>query len=778
MSDSIRTGQGDTSASDEAPADVNVKEEQSSDTLSNQEDTGSAAKQELPDDAPHQATTDEPASAPQWQVEGSDLEYPNPLLDCLVLLSKYFHNPYSADSIAAGLPITDNDMTPALFKRAAKRIGISSRFIKRPLLKIPSMVLPAVLLLKDQHACVLLGVNQQDKTATIMRPEAGEGEFTLPLSELMASYSGYCFFVKPVYQFDKRSEKESEKASKKHWFWGTITQSWRIYRDVFIASLLINIFAVASPLFVMNVYDRVVPNNAFDTLWVLAIGATVVYMFDFLLRTLRAYFIDIAGKKSDILISASIFSKVNNITMASRPQSVGAFAKNLQEFESIRDFITSASITTLVDIPFMFLIVGVIWLIGGPVGYIPIITIFLILMYSVIIQIPLRRSIEESQKTASQKNAVLIESLYNAESVKLNNAEGVLQQKWENAVGNIADWGVKTRQLAQSCSSFASMAQQLTTVVIVIVGVYQISEGNMSMGALVASVMLTGRALGPMAQVAGLATRYNQAKSAFTALNEIMNSPVENPDDVKFVHRPKFEGAFQFDAVSFAYPEQEQAAISAININIKSGEKVGIIGRIGSGKSTLGKLMTGLYTPMDGAVRVDGVDVRQINPTDLRRNVGSVSQDVTLFYGSIRDNIVMGVPYMEDEAILRAAELSGVSEFANRKPSGLDSIVGERGMQLSGGQRQSIAIARALLFDPPILILDEPTASMDNTTETRMKRRLMNVVKDKTLILITHKASMLDMVDRIIVMDNGRLIADGPKAQVHEALRQGKLKVS
>ncbi|MGB5998017.1 MAG: ATP-binding cassette domain-containing protein, partial [Marinomonas sp.] len=362
--------------------------------------------------------------------------------------------------------------------------------------------------------------------------------------------------------------------------------------------------------------------------------------------------------------------------------------------------------------------------------------------------------------------------------VKLNNAEGVLQQKWENAVGNIADWGVKTRQLAQSCSSFASMAQQLTTVVIVIVGVYQISEGNMSMGALVASVMLTGRALGPMAQVAGLATRYNQAKSAFTALNEIMNSPVENPDDVKFVHRPKFEGAFQFDAVSFAYPEQEQAAISAININIKSGEKVGIIGRIGSGKSTLGKLMTGLYTPMDGAVRVDGVDVRQINPTDLRRNVGSVSQDVTLFYGSIRDNIVMGVPYMEDEAILRAAELSGVSEFANRKPSGLDSIVGERGMQLSGGQRQSIAIARALLFDPPILILDEPTASMDNTTETRMKRRLMNVVKDKTLILITHKASMLDMVDRIIVMDNGRLIADGPKAQVHEALRQGKLKVS
>ncbi|AEF54291.1 type I secretion system permease/ATPase [Marinomonas posidonica] len=715
----------------------------------------------------------------QWQTAATILAYPNPLLDCLVLLSRYFNNPYTSDAIAAGLPITDDLMTPELFLRASKRIGLSSKFVKRKLSKIPQMVLPTVLLLDDQQACVLLEINDAAGTAKILRSESGEGEINLSISELEASYTGYCFFVRPVYQFDKRAQKPDEAKQKKgHWFWGTVLGSWRIYRDVFIASLLINMFAVASPLFVMNVYDRVVPNNAFDTLWVLAIGAAAVYIFDFLLRMLRAYFIDIAGKKSDILISASIFSRVNNITMASRPKSVGAFAKNLQEFESIRDFITSASITTLVDIPFMFLIVGVIWLIGGPVGYIPIVTIALILIYSIIIQIPLKRSIEESQKTASQKNAVLIESLYNAESVKLNNAEGVLQKQWENAVGNIADWGVKTRQLSQSTSSFAMVAQQLTTVVIVIVGVYQISEGLMSMGALVAAVMLTGRALGPMAQVASLATRYNQAKSAFGSLNEIMSSPVENPDDTKFVHRPVFKGEFQFDAVNFSYPDQDQAAVTDININIRQGEKVAIIGRIGSGKSTLGKMMTGLYTPSSGAIRVDGVDLRQINPTDLRRNVGSVSQDVNLFYGSIKDNIVMGAPYMEDDAIIRAAELSGVSEFANRRSNGLDSLVGERGVLLSGGQRQSIAIARALLFDPPVLILDEPTASMDNTTEARMKRRLMEGLQDKTLILITHKASMLDMVDRIIVMDNGRLIADGPKAQVHEALRQGKLKVS
>ncbi|WP_323133261.1 type I secretion system permease/ATPase [Marinomonas communis] len=715
----------------------------------------------------------------KWHKHLEKLETVDPLVDCLVSLSKHFDNPYTADGIRAGLPISDQGMTPELFMRAAKRIGFVTRFVKRPLQKIADVLLPVVLLLENNQACVLIEIDSEHEKAKVFLPESGEGEVYLPISQLLDMYTGYCFFVRPQFRFDKRSMSSAEQQlNGKHWFWGTLTSSWRIYRDVIIASLLINLFAIASPLFVMNVYDRVVPNNAFDTLWVLAIGATVVYGFDFLLRSLRSYFIDVAGKKSDILMSATIFAKVNNITMASRPRSVGAFAKNLQDFESIRDFITSASVTTLVDIPFMFLIVGMIYLIGGPVGYIPIVTIILVLIYSLIIQRPLKRSIEEGQKTSMQKNAVLIESLANAESVKLNNAQGTLQQQWEQAVGNISDWGLKTRQLAQSSSSFAMVAQQMTTVGMVVVGVYMISEREMSMGALVACVMLTGRALGPMSQFASLAARYNHAKSAYNGLKDIMASPVEQPDELKFVHRPRFDGSFEFDGVSFAYPEQDQDAISNINLHINAGEKVAIIGRIGSGKSTLGKLMMGLYAPKTGALRADGIDMRQINPVDLRRNVGAVSQDVSLFYGSIKDNICFGVPFIEDEAIIRAADISGVSEFANRRPSGLDSIVGERGQNLSGGQRQSVAIARALLFDPNILVLDEPTASMDNTTEARMRKRLVDVVKDKTLILITHKSSMLDLVDRVVVMDNGRILADGPKAHVLEALRQGKLKVS
>ncbi|MBM6550447.1 type I secretion system permease/ATPase [Marinomonas ostreistagni] len=744
------------------------------------EDDNTASDAASTDDANAAAT--ESASRPKnskWHKSVEELETPDPLLDCLVSLTKYFDNPYTHQGVSVGLPLSQSGMTPELFQRAAQRIGLVTRFVKRPLDKISSALLPVVLLLENDQACVMLEVDEQEQQVKVFLPETGDGETWLAWENIAELYTGYCFFIRPQYRFDKRAQStKDEKVNDRHWFWGTVATSWRIYRDVFIASLLINIFALASPLFVMNVYDRVVPNNAFDTLWVLAIGVTIVYFFDFLLRTLRAYFIDVAGKKSDILLSANIFAKVNNIRMASRPKSVGAFAKNLQEFDSIREFITSASITTLVDIPFMFLIVGVIWLIGGPMGVIPLITIALVLIYSLVIQAPLRNSIEEGQKTSLQKNAVLIESLSNAESVKLNNAQGTLQQHWESAVGNIADWGLKTRQLAQSCSSFAMTAQQMTSVAMVIVGVYLISEGEMSMGALIASVMLTGRALAPMAQFAALASRYNYAKSAFKALNEIMASPVEQPEDTKFVHRSRFDGRFEFDNVSFSYPEEEQDAVAALNLSIKAGEKVAIIGRIGSGKSTLGKLMTGLYEPREGAVRIDGIDLRQVNPVDLRRSIGVVSQDVSLFYGSIKENICFGVPYIEDEAIIRAADLSGVSEFANHRPSGLDSIVGERGLQLSGGQRQSVAIARALLFDPQIMILDEPTASMDNTTEVRMKRRLANIIADKTLILITHKSSMLDLVDRIIVMDNSRIVADGPKEQVFEALRQGKLKVS
>ena len=700
----------------------------------------------------------------------------DPLLTCLSILTRHYGNPFSKTSLIAGLPLEKGKMTPDLFVRSAERAGLSSKIHKRRLSEISPLVVPVVLLLKKRKACILININHEDNEARIIMPDTGEGEQTISLDELSEYYNDYAIYVREKHRYDKRSPQSLDVKSR-HWFWGTILGSWRIYRDVLLASLLINMFVLAGPLFTMNVYDRVVPNQAFDTLWVLAVGAIIVFTFDFILKMTRSYFIDLAGKKSDILLSARIMERVLGLSMSSRPASVGSFAKNLQDFESIREFITSSTVTAFVDLPFTVIIISVLVILGGPIAVIPVVSMLLIAAYSFAIQGPLRSSVEKTLRSNSQKSATLIESLSGMEALKIAQAEGEIQHKWEKVVGHIATWGVKTKLLTTSATTFSAYIQQLTTVGIVITGVYLITAGELSMGGLIAASMLSGRCLAPMAQIAGLATRFNQAKSALAGLTDIMAMPVEHASDRDYVHRPTLKGNLEFDSVDFKYPGQEIHAIRDVSLKIKEGEKVAIIGRIGSGKTTLEKLILGLYEPEAGAIRVDGVDLRQINPSDLRRCIGCVSQDIMLFFGSIKENITLGASHVDDTAVLKAAEIAGVTEFANKHPEGLDMNVGERGQNLSGGQRQSIAMARALLMNPPILLLAEPSSAMDNTTELRIKQQLAQNHKDKTLILITHKASMLELVDRLIVIDNGHVVADGPKEQVHAALKQGKLKM-
>ncbi len=712
-----------------------------------------------------------------WHVPKDGTAFDDPLLDCLVALTKYYDRPLSTEALRAGLPLENSKFTPDLFARAASRAGLAARVIRRPLKKIQSLVLPVVLLLKERQACLLLKIDREAGTATILEAESGMGEAVVSLEELEQRYLGYSIFIRPEHQFDSRAP-EVFKLRSKHWFWGTLFRSWRIYRDVLVASFLINLFALVSPLFIMNVYDRVVPNNAVETLWVLAIGVSVVYLFDLLMKMLRAYFVDIAGKKADVTLSTLIFEQVLGIKMSSRPASVGAFANNLREFDSVRDFITSATITTFVDLPYVLLFLAVIALIGGPIVLVPAVGMPLILMYSLAIQAPLRNAVDKTFRMSTQRNATLVESLTGLEAVKALGAQGPLQRRWEKAVGYIAHWGVRSRILSSSAVNIAVMLQQLASVGVVVMGVYLITEGSVSMGGLIACVILTGRAMAPMAQVANLATRYHHARAALQGLNSIMDLPQERPPGRSFVHRPKFEGSIDFHEVTFTYPGQSQPALNNLSFRIGAGEKVAIIGRIGSGKTTVEKLIMGLYEPQAGAVRIDGTDLRQIDPADVRRNIGYTPQDTLLFYGSVRDNVMLGAPYADDRAIVRAANLGGVSDFVERHPLGFDMPVGERGEGLSGGQRQTIAIARALLLDPPILLLDEPTSSMDNATEERLRRRLAGEIEHKTLILVTHRASLLELVQRIIVLDNGRVIADGPKAQVLEALRLGKLRVA
>ncbi|MBL1320842.1 MAG: type I secretion system permease/ATPase [Methylophaga sp.] len=720
-------------------------------------------------------TTQQEPTMPPWDAENGQHTLDDPLLSCLTVLTKLLNKPHSADSLSAGLPLVDNKLTPKLFSRAAERAGLSSKVVKRPLRKISNLVVPAVLLLENSTACVVLEFKK--KTARVIFPETGEGEAEVALDELQKIYTGYAIFIKAVHNFDKRTQ-HSEIPRTKHWFWGTILRFWPIYGEVFIASILVNAFAIASPLFVMNVYDRVVPNHALETLWVLAIGVATVFVFDLLLRTLRGYFIDVAGKKADVILSSTIFEKVMNIKMEARSNSVGSFANSMQEFESFRDFFTSSTLIALIDVPFTFLFIFVIWTLGGELAYVPLVAIPLALLVSFVVQFPLSRSVKQLFQHSGQKSATLIETLTGLETIKSIGAESLIQRKWEQTIGFIAKYSHQTRILSSIAVNFTSFLQQMASVSIVVFGVYKIAEGEITMGALIACTILTGRALAPLGQVAGILTRYHQSKAALSSLNHLMSLPVERPSGREFLHRPDFQGGIEFKKVTFRYPEQPIDALSEVSFTIKPKEKVAFIGRIGSGKSSIEKLILGLYEPSEGAILLDGTDIRQVDPVDLRRNVGYAPQDVVLFFGSIRDNIVMGSPFANDAAVLKAAETAGVTEFVNRHPAGYDMPIGERGEGLSGGQRQSVTIARALLLEPPILILDEPTNAMDNSTEDQFKAKLAATLADKTLLLVTHKSSLLSLVDRIIVMDQGRLIADGPREQILEALKKGHIKVS
>jgi ATP-binding cassette subfamily C protein LapB len=697
------------------------------------------------------------------------------LLLALLSICKLLHTPHSADSLTAGLPLVENRLTPDLFIRAAERAGLAAALVKRPLDKISDLVLPAVLLLNNEKACVL--IKKENNLFTIILPETDIGEKIVTLEELQKEYTGSAFLTQLKHKFDNRTSG-SVTPKVNHWFWDVMYKSWPIYTEVIIATFLINLFALATPLFTMNVYDRVVPNHAEETLWVLAIGVSIVFTFDFIMKALRGYFIDAAGKRSDIILSATIFEKAMGIRMEAKPASVGAFANNLHEFESFRDFITSATLTTVIDLPFLFIFLAIIAMIGGSLALIPLALLPLAIIGGIIIQKPLKKTISESYKYSAQKSAILVESLSNIELLKTVSAEGQVQRHWEENIGQIARLGLKSRFYSSLAVNLTVFLQQMASVVVVILGVYKIADGELTTGSLIACTLLTGRAMAPISSVASLLTRYHQGRASLDSVNHLMSLPVERELGRKFLHRPKFRGDIEFKNVTFSYPGQPTKALENVSFKIKAGERVAFIGRIGSGKSTIEKLIMGLYAPQEGSILLDDTDIRQIDPSDLRRQFGYVPQDISLMFGSVKDNIVLGSRFADDPAILKAAEIAGVTHFVNRHPAGFDMPVGERGASLSGGQRQSVAIARALLLTPPVYIMDEPTNSMDNSTEEAFKQRFSNHIDTRSLILITHRAALLSLVNRLIVMDNSHIVADGPKEHVLDALKLGQIKVS
>lgn len=698
------------------------------------------------------------------------------LLECLQTVATSHDISTTPESLTAGLPLEQGRLTPAIFSRAASRAGLSARLIKSRLVQLNPSLFPVILLLEPGRACVLLGLDIKARKARVIFPELGEAETEVELDGLQSSYSGQAIYVRPRFHFDARGP-EVKKQRSRDWFWGVIRENRRLYRDVIAGSVVINLFAVAMPLFVLNVYDRVVPNHATETLWVLAAGIFVVLCFDLVLRLMRNAFVDLAASRADVKLSSSIMARVLGLRMEAKPASTGSFAATLQSFEAVRAFIGSATVVSLVDLPFVLMFVAIIALIGPPLVLPVLIGIAFVLLYAMAAQGKLHELSETTWRASAQRNATLVESISQLETVKTLRAESRIQNTWEKASAYLSRTAAQLRLVSSSVSSVAQWAQHSVAVCVIIVGVYQIIEGNLTQGGLIAAYLLSSRAMAPVSQAAALLAQYHQSSTALQSLNEVMARPVERPEGKSFVSRPAIRGEIRFDKVSMRYPEQDNDALSDVSLAIQPGEKVALLGRIGCGKTTLNKLVLGLYEPTGGAVKIDGVDLHQFDPIQLRRQIGYVPQDVSLFYGTLRENIIAGgdSESIDDEALLRAIKLSGLDGLVNAHPQGVDLSVGERGQALSGGQRQSVAVARALVNDPQILLLDEPTSAMDHTSEEAFKVNLKQFAQSKTMVVVTHRTSLLSLVDRIIVIDSGRVMADGPRDKVVEALRNGQI---
>jgi ATP-binding cassette subfamily C protein LapB len=704
------------------------------------------------------------------------------LLQSVAWICSYYDLHKSNEAILAGLPRAGL-LSPSLALSALENAGLTGGLVKRNVRSLPVQVMPMILMRQGQGGCILLSRNEvrdeenkRQLRYNVILPEVSVEAVELSQEEMDAQYAGYAILVKPRARPDNRAG-EILPAPKGHWLFSTLWRYRRYYRSAAIASVVANVLALASIFFTMNVYDRVVPNQAFVTLWSLGIGVIVAMVFEAIIRYVRAFLLDVAGKKADLVLGAMLFRQALSVQMEHKPASSGSFANQLREFESVRDFASSATLAALADLPFVLLFVAVIFFIGGPLGWVPLLVLPLILIISISIQWPLARVMQENLRESSLKQGVLVESIEGLETLKATGGQAHMQRRWEHFSALQSATSMKSKRLSSAATGTVTLLQQLQTVALVITGVYLISDGTMSMGALIGTVMLAGRATAPLGQVIGLAVRFQQAKAALTSLSKLMELPVDRDVSRDYLPNPKLSGQLSLKDVGFSYPappmQPNPPVLTGVNLSIAPGERVAILGRIGSGKSTLLRLMSRLYSPVSGQMFSDGLDVNQIDPADWRRTVGYVGQDARLFYGTLRENVMIGKPEATAEELLRVLRLTGLDHIAGNHPRGINLPIGEMGDGVSGGQRQLISLARTLLTRPKLLLMDEPTSAMDSQTEALFLEHLRRASLGQTLVVVTHRPSLLNLVDRVIVIDAGKVVADGPKAAVMAALSNG-----
>lgn len=644
---------------------------------------------------------------------------------------------------------------------AAGRVGLRAVFGRRSLDELAPPLLPAIFPTRDGGAVAVL--TREADRLTVFDPALGREEaMVMEAATLAPRLTGHTLILKPVVSAETGDNAPARPHG--HWFWSAVAANRWAYTQVVLAAMTVNILALVTSFFTMVVYDRILPSAATDSLLALTIGVGIALIFGFMVNTLRSGFIDHAGRRADLAMGQRIFDHVTEMEMQARRSSTGATAATLREFETLRDFFTSATLVALVDLPFSLLFIGAIFLLAEPLAIIPALALPVVVLIGLGVRPILSRLAERIMSEGRHKQSVLVETLAGIEAIKAAGATRQMRLRWSDALQRQADYNVRSRAVTQFAINSTGFVQQAAQVIVVVVGALEVVSGNITSGVLIAAVILTGRALAPLSLIAQTLSRIHQARASYRSLDELMRAPVEHPPDRHWLSRRHLAGGIRFENVHFAYPDQRGKALDGVSFDIAPGEKVAIVGPIGSGKSSLVRLVLGLYQPDEGAVLADGVDIRQIDPSDLRRNIGAVLQEGWLVSGSLRENIAFGAPRPRDEDILQAARLAGVEDFSARHPEGYDMMLREGGAGLSGGQRQMVTLARALLGRPPILLLDEATSAMDVRSEMALVSRLQQALHGQTLILATHRPGMLDLVDRVIVMDGGKVIADGPRS--------------
>lgn len=696
----------------------------------------------------------------------------DPLLRCLALLVDRLGKPVHLTALRTGFAVDEYGRVPAAsFPDLARRHGLKALWTRVRPSSVPGYMLPVILPLNDGRACVLQQIVQGK--AQVLMPEVAGQDLSMSLDELDAQATGDVLLVKRPPQRNEHTLAPL-KGKAFQWFWGTLWRFRSFYVESMVASVVANVLALATVFFAMNVYDRVVPSQAYTSLWTLAIGASIAALLEYLMRWLKARLVDLGGKRADLAINATLLREILSIRLEHRPQSIGVFANSMKDFEALRDFFSSASLVALADLPFVLLFVLLVAVVGGPVVWPLAGAVVLVLLLSLLVQRPLERAMRDNMKESGDKQSVLVESVLNLELLKAHNAEGYLQRRWEQANLAAADSYRRMRSATNAIVGAISYLSQMVTVAIVVWGVYLIHANELTLGGLIACVILAGRAIMPLGAVMGLAARWQQARGSLEVLEGLVKRPRDRDPLQRYVVPERIQGSIEALDLEFAYPgEARLPVIRRLDLTLPAGGRLGLLGRVGSGKSTLIRLLAGLYEPLGGSVRIDGIDLRQLDPAELRARIGYVSQDPQLFLGTLRENLLLADSWIPDARIVEVLQALDLYTMVTQHPRGLDMTLTEAGSGLSGGQRQLVSLARLMLRDPAVVFMDEPTSQMDANTEARVIEVLGRWLQGRTLVLATHRPQLLEWVDRIMVVDAGQALATGSKDEMLQRLSRG-----